>query len=521
MTSALYKKVGLATLIMSLSILGSRVIGLVREMVIAHAGGVTGAVDAYQVSFIIPEILNHVAASGFLSITFIPIFTRYLADHNEAEGWRVFNTILTLCGALLLFFSSLAIWLAPHLVRFLAPGLTEPALRVEAIHMTRIIIPAQFFFFAGGLFTAVQFAKERFFLPALAPLIYNIGIIVGGLFVPSAGMRGFSYGVLGGAFLGNFVLQYWGARRVGLTWRLCFDWRHPALIRYIKLSLPLMVGLTMLFSTELFLKYFGSFLPRGGIAGLNYSLRVMLMLAGFFGQAVGVASFPFLARLAAEHKMDEMNRLLNNTLRYLTFVIPLAVLVMVLRHEMIRILFERGRFDAAATDMTADILACLMPGAFAFAAQTAVLRGFYAMQNTLFPALFCTAAVTCSLPLYIVGTRLFGAKGVALAIAFSTTFQVWLLYAVWNRKQLNPHSRELYWFIYKVVALSVPLGLLFEWIRRGLAQRFPVETGSGSWMLAGGVGIVFVMLFLGAAHLAGIDEVGQLVRRISNRMRSR
>ena len=388
---------------------------------------------------------------------------------TRLKGGGFLTRSLTLLGAALLILSAICIWLAPQLVQLLAPGLTEPALKAEAIYMTRIIIPAQFFFFAGGLFTAVQFAKERFFIPALAPLIYNLGIIIGGLFAPSLGMRGFSWGVLGGAFLGNFALQYWGARQVGLKWKLSFDWRHPALVRYIKLSLPLMLGLTMLFSTEIFLKYFGSFLPRGGIAGLNYSLRVMLMLVGFFGQAAGVAAFPFLARLAAENKMEEMNRLLNNTLRYLTLIIPLAVLVMVLRYEVVRILFERGRFDAAATAMTAEILACLMLGAFAFAVQTVVLRGFYAMQNTLFPALFCTAAVICSLPLYILGTRWLGAKGVALAITISTTFQVWLLFTVWNRQQKNPHSGQVYRFIVKIVALSVPLGFLFEWVRRWLA----------------------------------------------------
>ncbi|MDZ7597803.1 MAG: lipid II flippase MurJ [Desulfobacterales bacterium] len=187
-----------------------------------------------------------------------------------------------------------------------------------------------------------------------------------------------------------------------MRWGFVFNLRHPDLKRYILLTLPLMVGLSMTFSTEIFMRFFGSFLPPGSIAGLNYGLRIMLLLVAFFGQAVGVAAFPFLARLAAQRKIGEMNRLLNGTLRYLALVVPFSVLLMVLRSEVVQVLFERGQFDAAATALTARVLACLLVGAFAFAAQTVVVRGYYAIQNTLFPALFGTVAVVASIPLYIV-----------------------------------------------------------------------------------------------------------------------
>ena len=297
--SALGRKVGVASLVMMASVFLSRVIGLGREMAIAFVGGADAGVDAYQVAFVLPEILNHVVASGFLSVTFIPIFARHLAEGREAEGWRVFSAILSGFGLLLLLVG-LGEWFAPRIVALLAPGLEDPAVIRSAVRMTRIILPAQFFFFAGGLFMAVQFAKERFAIPALAPLIYNLGIIAGGLVLGRRlGMEGFAWGVLAGAFAGNFLVQLWGARRVGMVFRPSPDFRHPDVVRYVRLTLPLMVGLTMTFSTEIFFKFFGSFLPRGGIAALNYGLRIMLMLVGLFGQAAGVASYPFMARLAA------------------------------------------------------------------------------------------------------------------------------------------------------------------------------------------------------------------------------
>ena len=257
--------------------------------------------------------------------------------------------------------------------------------------MTRIILPAQIAFFAGGLLMAVQFARERFFLPALAPLIYNLGIIAGGLLLrPWLGVEGFAWGVLVGAFLGNFAVQVAGARRLGLRFRPAWSWTHPDLKEYVRLTLPLIVGLTMTFSTEFLFRCFGSYLPAGGIAVLNFSLRVMLILVGLFGQAVGTASFPTMARLAAENNLPELNRLLNRTLRYLALLIPVAAMLMVLSREVVRILFQRGRFDPAATTLTAEVLVWFLAGAFAFAAYTVVVRGYYATRNTLVPALFGT-----------------------------------------------------------------------------------------------------------------------------------
>ena len=462
----MYQKVGIASLIMMASVFLSRLTGLLREMVIAWAGGADASVDAYQIAFVLPEILNHIVASGFLSVVFIPIFSKYLANNRETEGWRVFSIILTGFGSLLLLLILLAEWFTPALVGVVAPGIKDPSVKADAIHMTRIILPAQFFFFTGGMFSAVQFAREKFGIPALAPLVYNLGIIAGGVFFfKQLGMTGFSWGVLAGAFTGNFVLQAWGARRVGMKFSFIFDIKHPDLKKYILLTLPLMLGLTMTFSTEIFLKFFGSFLPEGSIAALNYSLRTMLILMGFFGQAVGVASFPFMARLAAEGKLSEMNHLLDNTLRYLALVIPFSVLFMVLRHEVILILFQRGRFDAAATTLTSNVLVFMMLGAYAFAAQTVVVRGFFAIQNTLYPAIYGTVAAVISIPVYYVGMQKMGAQGVGLAVSIAATIQVLLLYMIWNKKSVNSGSREVYLFIFKIICLSAVMGVLLEGFR--------------------------------------------------------
>jgi len=511
------QKVGLAAIIMMTSIFLSRVIGLIREMTIAYIGGAGSDVDAYQLAFIIPEILNHVAASGFLSITFIPIFTCYLAENNEIEGWRIFSIILNTIGTILLLFIAFAEMCTYPLIQLLAPGITDIQTIDRAVYMTRIIMPAQFFFFAGGLFMAVQYAKERFFIPALAPLIYNLGIIIGGIGLGEyLGMKGFSYGVLFGAFTGNFVLQYWGAKRVGMRYSLVFSMDHSDFKKYIRLTLPLMIGMTMMFSTEICFKFFGSYLPPGNIASLNYAFRVMFMLVGFFGQAVGVASFPFLSQLAARNDIRRMNTLLNETLKnYIALIIPFSVLIAVLRHEIILILFERGNFLSDDTHLAANILMYLMIGAFAFAAQTVVIRGYYAMQNTLFPAIFSTLAVCISIPLYIIGLNYMHVFGIALAMSISAIVQIILLYALWNRRTNNRNSRNVYLYFVKIIVLSAPIGLLVYECRQFFTQFFPPVGLLYCMITCALTGIVFIIIFVIMGVIFKIQIIEDYVKKMA------
>jgi putative peptidoglycan lipid II flippase len=518
MGQTVYRKIGLATSIMMASIFLSRVIGVLRESTIAAVGGADLTVDAYKVAFVLPEILNHIMASGFLSITFIPIFSRYLAAEDEIGGWHIFSAILTVFGLFLALLIVAAMAFTPLLVPLLAPGRSDPMFLAAAARMTRIVLPAQLFFFAGSMLMAVQFAKERFFIPALAPLIYNLAIIAGGImFKDQWKMEGFSWGALSGAFIGSFALQAIGAHKAGMRFRFRFDCKHPDLRRYALLTLPLMVGLTMTFSTELFSKLFGSFLPAGAISWIDYAWRIVMMLVAFFGQAVGVASYPFLARLAAENRLDEMNRLFNSTLRYLSLVIPVSALVWVLRHEIVRILFQRLEFTPSDTLMTAQALSAMLIGAVAFTAQTVVNRGFYALQNTLTPAVFGTIAVVLSLPLFWFGSKLLGVWGVGLAISLSAIAQVLVLYSVWNHRSNNSGAGRVYRHYLKVVLLTLPLGGLLKIAHAVLINWIGPESLIGSICVTVALCLLFFLISALLTWLFKIEEARVLFGRLSGR----
>ncbi len=506
-------------MIMMSSVLLSRFLGIFRESIIGHVGGVTAATDAYQISFIIPEILNHMLASGFLSITFIPIFSHYLVKDQKEEGFRIFSIILNTFGLLLLSFILASMIWAPQIVSIFAPGIKDPNTFQMAVKMTRIVIPAQFFFFSGGLFNAIQYANERFFFPALSGIIYNLSIIFGGLLLsPYIGMEGFAWGALAGAFIGNFSLQIIGVRRLKTRYFFIFSIRHPDLIKYVKLTIPLMMGLTMTFSLEILFKYFGSYLDPGSIAALNFSKVIVFALVGFFGQAVGVAAYPFMAKLAKNKDLTQLNQLLNTTLKFIFLVIPVSVLFMVLSHEIVCILFQWGKFNAAGTDFTAGILPFFLVGAFAFAAQTIVSRGYYATQNTIFPAIFTTICILLSLPVIFLFMKLMGAKGVALGLSITIAAQCFALYECWNRKSGNTGKKQVYFFFLKMIPLSLVLGFFLNFSSDFLRTIIDPSGRWGSLAVAICIGIEFCFLFLLAGNLLHIREITDLKDKVLKKL---
>ena len=507
-----------ASVIMMASILLSRVMGMVREMVIAGSCGAGGEVDAYQAAFLLPDILNHVLAGGFLSVTFIPILSRYLAGNEEEAGWRTASLVLTVIGLLTAGLAVVEWLLAGDLVPLVVPGMPE-ALQKEAVRLTRIMIPAQIFFLSGGVLMAIQMARGRFFLPALAPLVYNAAIILGGISAGRrSGMEGFSWGVLAGAMAGNFLIQAWGAYRVGFRFRPCLKLRHPDLGEYILLTLPLALGLSMTFSTEFFFKFFGSQVSPGAIASLNYALRLMLVVVAVFGQAAGTASYPFLARLAAEGRMIEVNDLLDATLRrFLVPVIGVSVLMAVVAPEIVGLVYQRGDFTRADIPPTAAALRGFLCGAFAWAGTTIVVRGWFALKNTWIPALVSTAGVLLALPLYLLFTRWWGTCGVALGSAVSMGLQAGFLYGLWAVKTRNRGARQVLALLGRTSLLAGLLGGGALLLKQALLMGFDPAVFSGALVIVVAVSAAFTAGAFLLAPVFKIHEIADLMRRLARK----
>jgi putative peptidoglycan lipid II flippase len=369
----------------------------------------------------------------------------------------------------------------------------------------------------------VQFAHKRFFIPALAPLFYNGGIIVGGwLLGPRLGIEGFAWGVLGGALVGNAAIQVIGLRRMNARLQFRVDFRDPDLIKYVLISLPLILGLGMQFSNEICFRVFGAFLGEGGLASLDYSLRIMWVLVGLFGQAVGIASYPYLTTLAAEGKLGEMNKLAFGVLgRIGIMLIPVSAILIALAPETIAVVFQRGRFTAASSAATAPVLQWYLLGSFAFAAMTIITRCFYALQNTLLPMVVSTIVAVACLPLYWLLSAFWGAPGIALAGSVAAILQLVVMTTIWAKRhgQDAPIGSTLRMYLKALGAgalgFAVALGghaLLWKWIpslRLGvLFSNLTVAAVAGSMAMGAAYGLLLAL---------GVDDVKVVLRKVLRR----
>jgi putative peptidoglycan lipid II flippase len=449
---------GVAALIVSGGVLISRILGQLREIIFASLLGANASTDEYVAAFAVPDFLNYLLAGGFLSITFIPIFSRYLADDDEEGGWEALSAVIRPVAIAIVALVAVGWFAAPWVIETLFPRFSD--IQVEnTIRFTRIILPAQVFFVLGALFAAVQYTKGVFTIPTLAPIIYNLGIIVGGVAWAIAGdasPEGFVWGALAGAFVGNFAVQWWGAHRLGMRLRLKTPWRNPVVGEYVLIAFPLMIGQSIVVLDETFMRVFGQFISEGAATELNYARRTMLVPVGVIAQAAGVAAYPFLARLFAEGRLREMKDTVDRALRYvLVLSIIAAALIGSMSLPIVRALFERGEFTAESTVGTAEALFFYAFAIPVWGALQILNRAFYARREMWTPVVVGTAATIVAIPLYALLQNSFGIRGVALASALVLAIDAAVLASVWYARPDAARLRLVLGETGRVIPLAV------------------------------------------------------------------
>jgi putative peptidoglycan lipid II flippase len=499
---------GIAALIVAGGVLMSRILGVLRDVIFAAMLGATGVTDEYVAAFTIPDFMNYLLAGGFLSITFIPIFSRYLADDDEEGGWKALTAVIRPLAVAIVALVAVGWVLAPTVIDALFPDFTTEQLE-STVRLTRIVLPAQIFFVLGALLTAVQYAKGQFLIPTLAPIIYNLAIISGGVFYAAftgeADPEGFIWGALVGAFVGNFLLQWWGARRVGmhLVWRL--PWRNPVILEYLKIAFPLMIGQSVVVLDETFMRMFGNMTGEGVQTQLQYARRTMLVPVGVIAQAAGVAAYPFLARQFAEGKLSQMADTVDRALKWvLALSIGATALLVALSVPTIRVLFERFEFTSADTTATASALFFYAFAIPTWGALTVITRAFYARRQMWTPVIVGTAASVLAVPLYFTLQREFGIEGVALASTLALGAYTATLTILWYREP--DHSRR--WRpVLDAAARAIPLAVL------GGAAAYLVSAGFAAVLPDGFLSALLVLLVGTAAFAAVALGTGSLLAR--------
>lgn len=504
-------RMGTAAVVVAASVLLSRLLGLARDALLAGLIGVDAEADLYFDAFLVPDMLNYLLAGAYLTITLVPILSRHMESGDQHGANAAFTSVFRFVALAIVGLTVLMWVFADALVEVLFPEVADPA---RLVSLTRLVLPAQVFLVLGALLMAVQYTHKRFAIPAAAPLVYNLGIIAGGLVGWAAGdpsPESFLLGAVAGAALGNFGLQWIGARRTG-TW-FTSSRADSAVGEYLVLAIPLMIGQSVAVLDEQFVRFFGQFGDEGSTAALSFARRLNMVPVGVIAQAAGVAAFPFLASLAARGADDELIETTGRAARKTLFVAALAMAgLIVLARPAVRLIYQYGEFTSADSELVATLLTIYAFSIPAWGMHQLLVRHFYAKRRMWTPVLIGTVFSLAAIPIWLGLHATMGVEGFALASTLVMVGYALGMLVAWGF--------DSGWGAVRRLAPAFARGMVSAAVAGGLGllmvNRLLPDGEIGIWSAIGiglGGGVTTLGLFLAVGTLLRSPEIREVLRR--------
>ncbi|MEI8233521.1 MAG: murein biosynthesis integral membrane protein MurJ [Verrucomicrobiota bacterium] len=511
--------------VVGLAVACSRVLGLVRELVLAALFG-KFATDIFYTAFRIPNLLRDLFAEGALSTAFITTFSQKIATEGDAPAWRLANKMATLTTVFMSLVTLLGALFAPQLVGIIASGF-GPEKAEATILLTRIMFPFILLVSLAALAMGMLNAKNVFGMPAMASSFFNLGSIVAGvglgwLWDPHFGARsliGLSLGTLIGGLL-QLVVQFPALRHAGFRFRPDFAWRDAGVRKILLLMGPAVIAASAVQVNVMVNSNFASQLPGDGpVSWLNWAFRLMQLPLGIFGVALGTVTLPVVSRFAAVQDLSGVRATLGHGIR-LAFLltIPCAVGLIFFAEPIISLIFQRGKFDFVATQQTAAALQCYAVGLVAYSSIKVLAPAFYALNRRNLPMLvsFFSIATNYLLNRLFTFHLHFGHRGLALSTSLVAIINFAILYGMMTRSLGGLETRALGRSLGKLLLAVVPMALVClaaqHWVFAGLDRMaFLPKLGSvlGVITLAAGV-FGAAVAFL---RVEEVEDVFQMLRR--------
>jgi len=512
-------QIGFAALLLAASQLFSRLLGLARDMAIAGLIGRGAETGAYNAAFQIPDLMFHLLAGGALSIAFIPLYQRARTRGGEAAAEHFLATVLGTITLLAVVATALLLIFAEPLVALQFPKFT-PADQALTTHLTRIVLPAQIAFIAGGVLRGALMAEGRFASQALTPLVYNAAIIaVGVLGHRRFGVEGFAWGALLGAWAGNLGTALWEARgRIRIGFRLALDGDFR---RYLVVALPLMLGVTLVTADEWYGRWFGGVLGTTAIATLVFARRIMQVPVGLVGQAVATATLPSFSKLVESGSREELARVVLQSLQAsLAVSVLFAAGTAALAEPLVRLVYVRGAFSLGDAALVTEALRIFCLGIPGWIVQTLAVRPFYARADMWSPMWVGTGVALAAIPVYLWLGHVLGIAGLALAggaaISANALATLWLARVRHGAPALVPLAVTLV----RSLAGAAPAAAAALVAARAVAPLAPGGTPGALLECAAG-GIAFAAVGLPLAYWLGDAPTRAALRRVARRLRRR
>jgi putative peptidoglycan lipid II flippase len=434
-----------AAALVAASSLASRILGVVRDRILAGSFGAGVTLDSYYAAFRIPDLIFNLVVLGALSAGFIPVFSSLIKDRNGESGdknkdaWQLVSNILNFLLILLVILSALGIIFSGSLTKLITPGFSLEQQQEVAV-LTRIMFLSPIFLGLSGIMGGILQSFKRFLVYSLAPILYNLGIIVGALyFVDLWGASGLAWGVVLGAAL-HFVVQIPSVYRLGFKYKTFISWGDKNIRKIAAMMVPRTMSLAISQINLVVITIIASGLAEGSLTAFNFANNLQAFPVGIFGISFAIAAFPSLAESASDYQ--KLVKHFSNTIRQiLFFVIPASVLIIALRAQIIRVVLGTGNFDWRSTFMTMDALGFFALSLFAQATIPLLTRVFYAKHNSKTPFYFGLIAILVNIFLSFYLSKSLGVAGLALAFSIANIINLILLFG---------------WLYVKVGALDFP-----------------------------------------------------------------
>jgi putative peptidoglycan lipid II flippase len=510
--------VALASVYLALFSLLSRILGIFRDRLFAARFGAGNELDAYFAAFRIPDLIFNLLIVGALSAAFIPVFTRYLVRNDEDEAFKISNSVTNLVVILWVVIALIIFIFAKPILGLLVPGFNAEKLGLT-VSLTRIMLLSPLFFGISAVAGSMLNSFRRFFSFALAPVLYNLGIIAGAIFLtPKYGVYGLAMGVVIGAFL-HMMLQQINAYMLGYRYQRILDLKHPGVRRIIKLALPRILGMAV-DQIDLFVQtLIGSLLIVGTVAAFNFANNLASLPVGLFGVALATAVFPTLSEKAGLRRDSEFVFELSRVARVILFLtIPTSAMIVLLRAQIVRLILGTGNFGWQDTRLTFGILGFLAISIFAFALIPLLARAFYAFEDTRTPVYIGIASVILDIILALIfvgkinlGIDL-GPKGLALAYSLATIVQMILLVIFLQKRLKTIDFRAIFWSIFKVGIATLLMIPAVQWSKFAISPFIRTDTGVGILIQALVAILVGIISYSIVAFILRCDEFRLVVR---------
>jgi putative peptidoglycan lipid II flippase len=516
------RQIARAAGVVTLAFILSQLTGLARQILVANAFGTSPAMEAFTAANRVSETLFLLVAGGALGSAFIPTFSNLLSREGEERAWELTSAILNLALVILIILCVIAGIFAPQIVRYIiAPGFsTNPEQEMMAIKLTRLMLPSVVLFGLSGIVMSILNAKQIFFIPALTPAMYQIGMIFGVLVLsPSLGIYGLAWGVVIGAGF-HLLLQIPSLLKLNGTYTPALGLHLQPVRKVARLLGPRLIGVAVVQLNFWVNIHLASKQPVGSVVAISLAFTLMLMPQAAIAQSIATAALPTFSTQVAENQQEDMRRSLAATLRgTLLLTLPATVGLILLRTPIITLLYQRGEFTSNSTSLVAWALLWYALGLVSHSMVEILSRAFYALHDTKTPVIVGSLAMTLNVLLSITLSSLFERLGwmphggLALANTVATSIEMIGLLLLMRKRLQGLFTREDISGILKGIAASTVMGAaLWIWLEN--------LSGSSAWITAGGGILLGLAIYSIGMVVFGVKDAQQVMRYLKDRFQT-